>query len=170
MTPPNLFTIQHSGSHFIMQLLSPWWNTHHVNGGQGCNFDRNGHVLMGHLNEWPLAKLAELSREHLTIVPMRHPCRIRESWRRRGRTLAELDRSWDILINHVHNPQCVYIPVDTGTREKMLKVASDRMGLDMKTNWDVVCGDYGTSDMFVTPEMLLNEPPEILDFHRMVTQ
>lgn len=80
------------------------------------------------------------------VIPLRHPFRCEESYRRKGIDIAQMILGYENLMRFLHlEPH--FMPVDSGHREKYLKLLKDKLGLPFKTNWGVVASKSGTSDI-----------------------
>lgn len=114
-------SVPHTGSRFVQRLL-------------GCEFV---HVYAGE-------SLERIKRHDLIVVPLRHPMRVAESWKRRGKPIAEhpvhepMLAMWRNLIEVIDPLKPVYVPIDNGQRELALKGLGRRIGRMLETDWEPV--------------------------------
>ena len=128
-----LASVYHCGTRFCREsLLSDFNFDPHTIGT--CPQATHIHIEPAHfksLQYWLNAA------EHI-VVPLRHPVLVAESWKARGLDLEALDEQWCTLADVVvpHDP--IYLPVDHPDRCLYLEVLNQRIGLDLKTDWEKV--------------------------------
>jgi hypothetical protein len=84
----DLFAVRHSGSHFAQRIL-------------GCD-------------RWIHADRPDLLTKPTTVLTMRHPMMVAQSWLKRGRELDQRFRAeWDNLFHVKQRPNTHWLPVDT---------------------------------------------------------
>jgi hypothetical protein len=90
-----------------------------------CDMDQSGFL------EWWLLRCE-------CVVPMRHPVSVAESWKARGKDLANLARQWSTLKTQVEPYEPSYLPLDVEDKEKWLTEFNEKTGLNIHTQWPVV--------------------------------
>jgi hypothetical protein len=117
-------SVPHSGSRFLQRLLG--WKFLHVYDGES---------------------LDEITQHELIAVPLRHPIAVAESWKRRGKPIAEhpkhepMVRMFRNLIERVDPLGPIYLPLDNGHREAALLELGLRTGRLLATDWRPVTDD-----------------------------
>ncbi len=133
-----LISVPHSGTHFVRyHLLKGFGSTLHAE-----------HIWPGREHD-----LATMARKRPTIIPLRHPVSVAQSWKDRGnqaKKLGELRDFWARLIEYIdpHNPN--YLPLDSPARAMYLDDFNNRHGYGLTTDWPIVrhpdgsdsCPDY----------------------------
>ena len=161
-----LFSIMHTGTLFTKELLCDY---KFFVVGQEIPLDRvDNPAIFEHITEGAINGIEKLVRLHKTVVPLRHPCRVRESWARRYKNidrLSDLDKVWKILIDRIDSDEIVYISIDSENRNEMLLAASLSLGLELKTDWSICHSVADTSAIDITDEMIAKEPKWIMDFY-----
>jgi hypothetical protein len=105
----------------------------------------------------PALRLAE---KHPVVIPIRHPFRVEESFRRHKVPTEDMLRGFDNLFRFgSFNPS--YMPVDSEKREDYFHALSSKLGLLLKTDWSVVASKVGTHSI---PFEELTPSDEVKDF------
>jgi hypothetical protein len=106
-----------------------------------------------------IQRALDLALEMPLIVPLRHPYRVEESWKRRGKSVAELVSCFDTLAEKFAPLRPCFMPVDSPRREEALQELSGELGVELSTDWAVVHGEAGTHSLAL--EDLSPSPPVV---------
>ena len=146
-------SIMHSGTHLMVDMLQRCM--------KGCSIQdaQNGkpgfflmHLVDAHQNDMRLGLPL--------ITPMRHPVRVLESFRRRSKTLAEMESQYRNLARI--SP--IFIHVDRKDRDAYVERAGKLLNLPLKTDWPLL-SPKNTLGWKVTPERIKEIPEFIMDIY-----
>ena len=150
-------SVPHSGSHFLIDLIDytvlpdESMLSHAVERNQ--RFYRFHHVYGGESMEW-LLKYGKLAP---VISPLRHPMAVAQSWKNRGKPIAEhavhapMVRLFHNLIELSKRVRMYFLPLDHPERERYLRRIAEVAGRNFKTQWSY----YGPGP--VNPEIALTQ-------------
>lgn len=132
-------SVYHTGTNFIFQHLLKGMtqvgiapDSKYVKGLPRNSFARIHCDLSQHVYlQWWLLRC-------LCVVPMRHPVSVAESWKARGRDLANLAIQWNILKTEVDPYEPMYLPIDSPDRMNWLDTISRNIDRELQTDWPVV--------------------------------
>jgi len=114
-----IYSVQHTGSRFIKSIL--------LNHGWGF-------VDIKHYQK-------QYFTDQLCISPIRNPRDAYISWQSRGRCEDFYQAWFNFNETYLNNKDLWIVPVDTHDRGLYLNALSDRLEVDLKTNWKPVgCG------------------------------
>lgn len=91
--------------------------------------------------------LEEIKRHELVAVPLRHPLKVAESWKRRGKPVVEhpvheaMCVMFRTLIDQIDPLEPVYLPLDNSQREAALIELGLRTGRLLVTDWEPATDD-----------------------------
>lgn len=124
------------------------------------------HVYKKHFDLW-----GDLLNNPI-VVPLRHPFRVWESYRRRGRLDRGFDvfvEQWDMMINQFHPLNPMYIHIDSDSRDQEVQAVCEALDRDLAVDWaDIIRGKPGTESTFdlPLPEIMPSYlPAEYTDFY-----
>lgn len=135
-------TVQHTGTHRIAKLFPMGWTW------AALNEEVTGNILkVGHINENSIENIKNLVKYYPAIIPLRHPYRVEESWKRRGKCPGEMERHYRLLINELAPLNPSFIAIDTDQRQAQLDQVNEKLGLNLETNWDVLNSKQNTYNL-----------------------
>lgn len=139
-----LSSIPHTGTWFTVRLF-----TERGFNEKGLFEKAEGDtIFLGHMmKEGQIGRAVQLSDYMPLVIPMRHPFRVEESWKRRGLDVSELVSCFQTLIERFLPLEPYILPIDSPKREEALQALSEGVGIDLKTDWEVVHGIVGTHDL-----------------------
>ena len=141
-------SVHHTGTNFVGQEILKGFS----NAGMGYRAYVKGvptgkkqvriHCELAHVDylEWWCSK-------YPSIVPMRHPVKVFESWKVREKSFKNLAGQYDILKNIVSNFDTTYLPIDVPDRDDWLWQLNERFGLDIQTTWPVIMSRKETATL-----------------------
>lgn len=136
-----VLSVPYSGTNFAATLFT----------GLGCErvgFDdplEGNCVAVGHCLEWDMVEKA-LSFERPIVVPLRHPYRVEESFRRKGKAVDSLLAAYGNFLE-LAKFAGLPLPVDSDCRESYLQDIERVLGVEFHTEWPVVSSKSGTHGM-----------------------
>lgn len=81
------------------------------------------------------------------VVPLRHPCVVWESWKRKKMDFQPFQDAWLNLIKQIDPFNPCYLPIDSEKRDYYLWNLNHKLGLDIKTDWPVINSRSHTSHL-----------------------
>jgi hypothetical protein len=151
MTPEIcLISVPHNGTMFTREIfVSNGWHEQSLNGRP----NPTPTLYQGHCEKsnqvWQALDLGERMP---IVMPLRHPYRVEESWRRRGldphRMVAAYRNMLLVLELHV----AVWVPIDAvDLRKNTEEQLSDAAGKELKIDWDtLVNAEKNTHDIDIS--------------------
>ena len=171
-------TIMHTGNHLAQQHIFKSLGVGTLEGIQSESGDLliTYHVIDEVMDRWWKA----LDHcDHIYTV-MRHPARVMESFRRRGRSLKQGDRKydegcnfesqWKNLIKINDRYPLSFIHIDSPSRDEQVWRASKLLGVPLGMEWPVLGERQGTKDMEITEEHINQVPHWIMDFYNEIAR
>jgi hypothetical protein len=150
MTPEIcLISVPHTGTMFVREIfVQNGWHEQGLNGRP----NPTPTMFVGHCEKPTQVGMAqELGRRMPIVMPMRHPYRVEESWRRRGHTeIVRLYRCYYQMLLILAERTQLWIPVDGRPLCKHIahKQLNDVAGKEMKVDWDtLVNAEKNTHDI-----------------------
>lgn len=142
-THPNtaitLATVRHSGTHTLAHVLTKYWLRHGLMEEWRRDLDAGGCLPMwfGHCEPGTMDKLLPRCKESgVVVTTMRHPIDVYWSWRKRGRKVDErFKESWRYLFRIHDEFEAYFVPVDSDNRDEHLARLSERVGVELETDW-----------------------------------
>lgn len=135
----------------------------------GDTDDGDDHLHVGHVFSENMDLWREAMRKFPTIVPLRHPSRVLESYRRRGKSEDVYKSQWDNLISLVKDFKVLYLHADMpNIRDDELKNISELAGWNVSSDFPATKktgSEYGTHDLTISDELLSDTPKEYIDFY-----
>lgn len=138
LPPVLLATVRHSGSHTALNILEQHFHRHYLSEG----FRRDVGITkpplwFGHSEPENMAVIHQRMTEAKTLVlTMRNPMAIAVSWIHRGMPLDKWFKDmWHNLFKLQAEYNGLWLPVDTPDRDIRLGAISERLGVDIKTDW-----------------------------------
>jgi len=129
------------------------------------------HVIDDIMDRW----WSSLPHADHVFTVMRHPARVMESFRRRGRSLKTGDKQydegnnfesqWKNLIEISEDYKINYIHIDREDRNDYVDKASELLGAELGKDWPVLGERQGTKDLQLNNELISRVPDWILDFY-----
>tara|TARA_R110000803_G_scaffold210685_1_gene283167 strand:- start:4844 stop:5407 length:564 start_codon:yes stop_codon:yes gene_type:complete len=110
----NLFSVPHTGTHFLKQLLE----------SAGLQ------VRARHWEGWS-------KTDQQIVAPIRNPYDTFVSWVNRGRDQDFLEK-WQIFNEAYETQDLLILPIDTNDRDKRLRTFSAELGIKLDTDWTPV--------------------------------
>ena len=147
-------SVMHSGTHLIYKMLTSCLKCK----GVSIEASRAGEhgVFLFHLVD---AHRDALDMRHL-VTPMRHPVRIAESFRRRGKPIEDMYRQFENLARI--DP--IFIHVDRVDRDAYVARAGKELGVQLHTDWPLL-SPKNTLGYKVTPARIKSIPAFIMDIY-----
>ena len=131
-------TIQHSGTLFTRALI-PFDPISLVEKPREGDWLYWGHM---HRDVAGRDNWKKLVKRFPTIVPLRHPSLISESWKRREGEFEKeswrLKEEWKFLIDEIDPYNPYYLPIDSPQRQDYLDVINKDLGINARTRWKPV--------------------------------
>lgn len=130
---------------------------------------RKNAYYCGHIRPDDLQPLAlKLAGRMPLICPFRHPYRTEASWLKQGRgTSKDLVAAYRILFEKYIPLKPYILAVDSPNREKQLSELSKGIGLDLKTDWEVINTKANT---YATDLKDFNPSDEVIAFTKEINQ
>ena len=166
-------TIMHTGNHLAQQhIFKGFTQCPHVaiKEAEGLSLITS-HVIDDVMDRW----WTSLPHADVVFTTLRHPARVMESFRRRGRSLKAGDRQydegcnfesqWKNLIEISKEYEINYIHIDLPDRDKYVEKASSVLGIDLGKGWPVLGEQQGTKDLEITDELINQVPDFIMGFY-----
>lgn len=138
-----LISVPHTGTWFTIRLFKGLNETNLVPSVIEDDTIYHGHMLKG----TQVCAALRLAKMMPLVCPLRHPYRVEESWKRRGKDIAEMIECFRIYQDKFIPLDPYIMPVDSPYRgEALLKMS---LGLDVPfvTDWPVVNGKKDTHDI-----------------------
>ena len=117
-------TMRHSGSRFAKRVLEQQ--------------QRQPVERIRHVEKANAVWLAENIPQHIPLImTMRHPLKVTQSWRNRGRTIDPYYlNAWEMLFQFKNRYEdSLWFPIDTVDRDEYLHDISERLEFDFQTDW-----------------------------------
>lgn len=136
MTPEIcLISVPHNGTMFVREIfLTNGWTDTTLNGRV------NGPTLFqGHCEKLTQTLAAiELSHRMPVIMPLRHPYRVEESWRRRGEDTNRMLYAYAHMLDYLGPCVTVWLPIDADNqvRQRAREQLNDAAGKRLSIVWD----------------------------------
>lgn len=89
----------------------------------------------------------QLARHMPLVIPLRHPFRVEESWKRRKKEVAEMIEAFDAMQDRFFPLDPYVVPVDSECRDSALVAMSAGFGIEFKTEWPLVNVKKKTHDI-----------------------
>lgn len=140
-----VISVPHTGTNFTMKLFTD-------QGFKGHSLMAISHspwtLYQGHvMKSSQINRALELAESMPLVIPMRHPYRVEESWRRRRKPVGEMVTSFQVLMERFVPLDPYFMPVDSPVRESALARLSAGLGVEFGTTWAVHGGETGTHDL-----------------------
>lgn len=141
-------SVPHTGTRFVFEHLL---KGRHRCGEHPCD---DGFSVY-HTDGRHKKRLIALAGQFPTIVPMRHPAKVAQSWavnRSKNPDYYAPDRlraAFHSLVTDIDPLKPLYLPIDAPNRDEYLAKINAELGLGLDTGWPVV----GESDKSATPEV-----------------
>ena len=75
-----------------------------------------------------------------SIVPLRHPRNVAQSWKNRFKSFAELGEQWRLLKEEVDKYNPYYLPLnDSELKNEFLKKIEIGLKIEVEYDWPVIC-------------------------------
>jgi len=129
-------TIRNTGSHFVLRLLGkehPWRPD--ILTWRGLDKAKDDSVVFDHVFPHQRNLSLPLIRDHLTIVPLRHPYLTQKSWKDRNHDKSDLIGMWEVMANEIAPLNPFFLPLDVDNRQDYLDELNTATGLNLKTDW-----------------------------------
>jgi hypothetical protein len=143
-----LISVPHTGTWFTIRLLTAaGLRETHLNPAK----IEDGHVYHGHMLKGTQTHAAmRLATQMPLVCPLRHPFRVEESWRRKGKDIGYMIECFRIYQDKFLPLDPLVMPVDSPKKNHALSELSAGLGLDLATDWSVVNGKSGTDGLDLT--------------------
>lgn len=136
-----LVTIPHTGTRWTEDLFiehRPKW--HELNLNFRGTHHQWPHLYRGHcVHRAAVDDAIEKAKSGIhMIMTMRHPYRVEESWRRRGKDLRELLQCYTHFLDHLRPYVSAYVPIDGSPVGKEIaeRVVNNVANTTLKYRWD----------------------------------
>jgi len=146
-------SIMHSGTHLMVNMLQPLM--------KGCSIDdarvgKPGYFVYHLVDE----QRNDFKVNFPLITPMRHPVRVYESWRVRGKEIQELEKQYKNLVKITP----LFIHIDRADRDEWVSRAGKALGLPLSTTWPLM-SPKNTLGFKVTPARISAIPEWVMDIY-----
>lgn len=112
-----VISVKHTGTNFIHQLL----------------LNSVGSVRVTHWSSLDLDNIPSI-----IISPIRNPGMTYGTWYSRNRFGEQYFQEWEIFNQYFLDGKVTVVPVDTKDRDVHLKSLSNKLGVELSTNWEPV--------------------------------
>jgi hypothetical protein len=152
-------TIRNTGSRFVLHMLGvPVPRQADLLTWRGSNRATEDSIIFDHIFPHQKHIFLPLIRDHLTIVPLRHPYLTAKSWDDRGHDKADLVAMWRVLVTDIDPLNPYYLPLDVDNRADYLENIIENTGLPLETDWTPQGSKHGNhelryQDVFPNPDM-----------------
>lgn len=134
-----LATQRHSGTHSCLGILLEHFARHSLTENKRTDTDAKGAPALwfSHSEPEKIALLRQRCREsEVVICAMRDPMDVYYSWLRRGKTVGKwFCQLWENLFAIHDENESYWMPVDTPDRDEYLARISERIGVNIETDW-----------------------------------
>ena len=157
-----LISVPHNGTNFVREIFvtQGWGDVTLVGRANGPT------LFQGHCEKLTQVSAAiELSRRMPVIMPLRHPYRVEESWRRRGQDLKRMYAAYDHMLDVLRLFVSVWVPIDgdNQTRQYARQRLNEAAGKTLSIIWDrPVNSVHNTHAIDIST---LDPSPEIRDIY-----
>lgn len=135
-----LSSIPHSGTYFTIRLFTDF-GFREAGLFEKCYPQT---IYHGHMvKRGQIERALELSERMPLVIPMRHPFRVEESWKRRGRSVDEMLACYRTFLAEFWLLRPYILPIDSERRDAALSKLREGLGLELRTDWPVVNGVKG---------------------------
>ena len=155
-------SVMHTGRHVLATAFSGWKTTGPVIDELE---EESRYIMLLHLTDKDKI-LYQHIRDFPAVVPIRHPVRVWESWKRKQSpqmTFQYFEEQWKNLIR-VKDHLISYVFIDEDRRDKDLEKAGRLAGARLKTDWPVL-SQTNTVDFEVTQERVKEIPDWIMEHY-----
>ena len=116
-------TIPHTGTHFMRDHL----------------LKEPGLARVEHIYPNSCVDLEAIAKVSPTIIPLRHPLLVAESWKRRAKDVFELPMWWSNLVTYFDPHGPFYLCLDKPEiRDGQLADINRDLEMELETNWPVL--------------------------------
>lgn len=165
-------TMMHTGTRFMLRNLTnvAYSSEDSLDQDLKTRIPSMNTFIHMHMIEEVSDVVVRIAKNHKTLIPLRDPARICESWKRREGKKYWANRDnmiyqWDILINKIDKHDPVYFLIDSPNRELWLDRAISILGFDFDRNWDEI-SPFKTASVKVTEEMEEAVPYFVRQFYK----
>lgn len=141
-------SVMHTGTHLVKNLFN------------------EGRIEQCHFTDKKMNKMNKLvAKANLIVVPLRHPARCLESFRRRGRAYGLYLQQWDNLIENP--PKAYYVHIDDLDRRDA-DIARFEHLIHVPVDWNPSLASgakRGTHNLEITNALLHDVPQDYIDFY-----
>jgi hypothetical protein len=134
-------TVPYTGTNFVAELF------------RGAGFEvlgltqkpcRDKYIRQCHLLKPTQSGAAALyARSMPVVIPLRHPFRVEESWKRKGLDVGEMIRAFEVIEEQFLRFSPYFLPIDHNEREDFLD-SLRAIDPDLHTDWPVIESKSGT--------------------------
>jgi len=145
-----LISVPHTGTRWCMKVLTdarPKW--HELNFNYSGPRHQVPHLYHGHCTKGAQTGmcLERVRQGTPLIMPMRHPYRVEESWRRRERDISGLIPAYRNMLDELLPHVKVFLPVDGSPLHRGIaeRVLNELVGRALPYKWQVVENSQGAT-------------------------
>lgn len=141
-----LLSVPHTGTYLTIRLFAACGlrESTLVPARREENTIYHGHMLKG----TQVGMGMKLAQQMPLVCPLRHPYRVEESWKRRGKDVGEMAACFRIYMDKFLPLGPYIVPVDSPMRDEAIRRMSDGLGMELKPDWSVVVnGKCGTDSL-----------------------
>lgn len=157
-------TVMHTGTHVIRnQVFSGFQEIHF----KGLGFQGNKGQVVGHLlNNTVCHWIKAFDKFGNIFMPIRHPSRVLESFRRRDKCERFYREQWDLFLEIGAAYDITYLHIDDlALRDKQVVRISEQIGMPVTPSWELEGSEHGTHDMEITQGLLDQTPERYIRFY-----
>jgi hypothetical protein len=126
-------------------------------------------TIAAHLVDHVMDKWIPAFEEFPIYTSMRHPARVWESFKRRGKSKESYDSQWRNMIDVVYKYDPFFVHIDRpDIRDSQVSEMARRLDKPLKTDWHVgkdTGSHKNTHNLEITEELLKEIPQEYIDFY-----
>ena len=144
-------SVHHTGTKFVYRYLlsdekgwefvvpNPDTKSAYLNADGTPRKGNKGKVRI-HIDKPLMPRVHAWMKEFPSIVPLRHPRAVAQSWKNKQKDLRWLGEQWEFLKREVDSYDPYYLPLnDSELRNDYLNDINNELDIDVDYNWPVIC-------------------------------
>ena len=163
-------SVMHTGLHLLLDVFKHWKVIGPVLDGSQVMTppqDEERYIIPVHLTK-SNREIYRLVQDYPSVVPMRHPVKVLESFKRRGLTQEYFEEQWKCLIR-IKDRLIRYVHVDQERRDQDLEIAGKLAGTRLSSDWPILTVK-NTIDFEVTEDRVKSLPDWVMEHYKWTLQ